>query len=184
MNNAIVEIFEGQQITIRPSDSYWNATEMCDRYGRAFADFARLKGSKAYLVVASENMGIPMFSLVESSPGRGSQTWVHPRIALKLAAWLNPAFEFWVYSVIERLLTQGKIELQYAYDSLLDALDVSEGQVRELLARSERLTLDLSQLGDEYAIDDNARTSEAAAWARVEQLEKFIRDNGLEPPQP
>jgi KilA-N domain len=49
-------------------------------------------------------MGIPIFSLVESQKGRGSQTWVHSRIALKLAAWLSPNFEVWVYSVIEKLL--------------------------------------------------------------------------------
>ena len=47
MQDAIVEFFEGQQITIRPSDGYWNATEMCKRYGRKLNDFARLGSSKA-----------------------------------------------------------------------------------------------------------------------------------------
>ncbi len=31
-------------------------------------------------------------------------TWMHRVLALKFAAWLNPAFEIWVYSTIERIL--------------------------------------------------------------------------------
>ena len=99
VNHAIVEIFEGQQITIRPSDGYWNATEMCKRYGRKFNDFARLKGSKAYVEALSSVTGIPVTERVQQIQGGTPElqgTWVNPRVALKLAAWLNPYFEVWV----------------------------------------------------------------------------------------
>lgn len=33
-----------------------------------------------------------------------SGTWMHRILALKFAAWLNPDFEIWVYSTIERIL--------------------------------------------------------------------------------
>jgi polyhydroxyalkanoate synthesis regulator phasin len=173
MNNAIVEIFEGQQITIRPSDGYWNATEMCKRYGRKVNDFARLKGSKDYLEALSSVTGIPVTELVQQIQGGTPDlqgTWVSSRVALKLAAWLNPYFEVWVYSVIERLLTQGKVELQEAYDTLLEALDISETQVQELLTRSNRLDRELSGLLDEYNRDDYARASEESAWLEVKRL--------------
>lgn len=173
MNNGIVEIFEGQQITIRPSDGYWNATEMCKRYGRKVNDFARLKGSKDYLEALSSVTGIPVTELVQQIQGGTPDlqgTWVSSRVALKLAAWLNPYFEVWVYSVIERLLTQGKVELQEAYDTLLEALDISEAQVQELLARSNRLDRELSGLLDEYNRDDYARASEESAWLEVKRL--------------
>jgi polyhydroxyalkanoate synthesis regulator phasin len=173
MNNGIVEIFEGQQITIRPSDGYWNATEMCKRYGRKVNDFARLKGSKDYLEALSSVTGIPVTELVQQIQGGTPDlqgTWVSSRVALKLAAWLNPYFEVWVYSVIERLLTQGKVELQEAYDTLLEALDISETQVQELLTRSNRLDRELSGLLDEYNRDDYARASEESAWLEVKRL--------------
>jgi|688.fasta_scaffold494369_2 polyhydroxyalkanoate synthesis regulator phasin len=173
MNNGIVEIFEGQQITIRPSDGYWNATEMCKRYGRKVNDFARLKGSKDYLEALSSVTGIPVTELVQQIQGGTPElqgTWVSSRVALKLAAWLNPYFEVWVYSVIERLLTQGKVELQEAYDTLLEALDISETQVQELLTRSNRLDRELSGLLDEYNRDDYARASEESAWLEVKRL--------------
>lgn len=181
MNNAIVEIFEGQQITIRPSDGYWNATEMCQRYGRQFNDFSRLKNAKAYVASLSAKTGIPVLELLQVKKGGNRPgVWVHRRVALKLAAWLNPDFEVWVFEVIERLLTQGKVELQESFDALLDALDISEDQVRELLDRADRLNLNLSILRDNYAIDDNARTSEEAAWQRVRQLEGRLRELGEE----
>ena len=191
MNDAIVEIFEGQQITIRPSDGYWNATEMCKRYGRKLNDFARLSSSKAYIQALSENTGIPALSLMELRKGRGQATWVHPRVALKVAAWLNPHFEVWVYSVIEKLLAQGKVELQESFDTLLNLLDISEDQVQELLDRAETLELDLARLGENYAIDDDARAiANDLKWEltvrdrRIEQLQDQIYELGGEPIEP
>jgi hypothetical protein len=138
MNNLPVlsEYFEGEPISIRAADGYWDATAMCQRYRRLFADFYRLKTTNAYLVVASDNMGIPIDSLVEVSPGRNSRTWVHPRVALKLAAWLNPVFEFWVYSTIEKLLTEGKVELQEqlaCYEKMLNTVLYDRDELRREL---------------------------------------------------
>jgi len=182
MNNAIIEIFEGQQITIRPSDGYWNATEMCQRYGRQFNDFSRLKNTKAYIASLSAKTGIPVLELLQVKKGGNRPgVWVHRRVALKLAAWLNPDFEVWVFEVIERLLTQGKVELQESFDALLDALDISEDQVRELLDRADRLNLDLSILGDNYAIDDDSRTSAGDAWRDNQRLREKIYELGGNP---
>ena len=36
--------------------------------------------------------------------GKNSGTWMHRVLAIKFAAWLNPAFELWVYRVIDELL--------------------------------------------------------------------------------
>jgi len=176
MNNAIVEIFEGQQITIRPSDGYWNATEMCKRYDRKFNDFSRTKGAIDYVEALSAKAGIPALELVQVKKGGNRPgVWVHQRVALKLAAWLNAHFEVWVFEVIERLMTQGKVELEDAYDSLLDALDISEAEVRELRARSERLARELSGLLYEYDRDDLGRELTDEAWRVVE-----IRDRDIE----
>ena len=44
------------------------------------------------------------------SPIQG--TWMDEKLALKLAAWLSPAFELWVYDKIQELMTTGKTELK------------------------------------------------------------------------
>ena len=54
MNDAIVEVFEGQKITIRPSDGYWNATEMCQRYRKRMNNFLRNNKTQNYLTALSE----------------------------------------------------------------------------------------------------------------------------------
>ena len=38
-------------------------------------------------------------------------TWYCDTLALKLAAWLDPRFEVWVYETIKTLLLTGKVEL-------------------------------------------------------------------------
>ena len=132
---VLCEYFEGgKPVTIRSTDGYWNATEMCQHHGRLLADFLRLKNTKAYLEALSLDMGIPISNLVEIILGKGVQqgTWVHPQVALKLAAWLNPHFEVWVFRTIEKLLTQGKVELQEEISSLKHALSQSEYDRDEL----------------------------------------------------
>ena len=37
-------------------------------------------------------------------------TWVNDILALKLAAWLSPQFEIWIYTKIKELLTNGSVE--------------------------------------------------------------------------
>jgi hypothetical protein len=53
-------------------------------------------GNSRFLRVEKEE------DLVKSSQKSG--TWMHRVLALKFAAWLNPAFELWVYRTIDEIL--------------------------------------------------------------------------------
>ena len=144
------------------------------------------------MVALSTKTGIPALELLQVQKGGNRPgVWVHQRVALKLAAWLNPHFEVWVFEVIERLLTQGKVEPQESFDTLLNLLDISEDQVQELLDRAETLELDLARLGENYAIDDDARAiANDLKWEltvrdrRIEQLQDQIYELGGEPNEP
>lgn len=128
MNNLPVlsEYFEGEPIEIR-GDGYWDATLMCQKYGKNVNDFFRLKSTKAYLDELSLDTGIAVSNLVETILGKGVQqgTWVHPQVALKLAAWLSPRFEVWVFKVIKKLFEQGKVELEEEISVLNEMLEKS-----------------------------------------------------------
>jgi hypothetical protein len=68
-----------------------------------------------------------------------SGTWVHRRVALRLAAWLNEDFEAWVYGSIEDLLLTGKVELDdVRLKELADALGAEQAKTEQL---SESLTV-------------------------------------------
>lgn len=129
MNNLPVlsEYFEGQPIEIR-GDGYWDATLMCQKYGKNVNDFFRLKSTKAYLEELADDTHIPVTLLVQQVRGGIAQfqgTWVHPQVALKLAAWLSPRFEVWVFKVIKKLFEQGKVELEEEISVLNEMLEKS-----------------------------------------------------------
>lgn len=138
INLQIFEFFfDSQAIKVR-ADGYWNATQMCKVGNKLFADFARLKSTKAYLAELSSDMGIPISRLVYSSKGKFSDgreqgTWVYDEIALKLAAWINPKFEVWVFRIIKKLLTESVVRLEEERNSLQESLRQSQESEAELL---------------------------------------------------
>lgn len=85
-----------------------NATEMAKAFGKKVNEFMSNDGTKEFVKEALNNGNsrfLKVFSqsdLYYSNPRTG--TWMHRVLAIKFAAWLNPAFELWVYSTIERIL--------------------------------------------------------------------------------
>ena len=87
---------DGGIVSQRPRDGYINATHLCQRAGKLFADYRRLRHTEDFLEELSLNMGIPILSLVQTVRGRGDVTdggtWVHPHVAINLGQWLSPSF--------------------------------------------------------------------------------------------
>lgn len=85
-----------------------NATEMAKPFGRKVEAFMRNEGTISFIreALKSENSRFLNIEceadLIESRQKTG--TWMHRVLAIKFAAWLNPTFEMWVYSTIERIL--------------------------------------------------------------------------------
>nr|DAT63040.1 MAG TPA: KilA protein [Caudoviricetes sp.] len=85
-----------------------NATEMAKPFGKKVEAFMRNEGTISFIneALKSENSRFLNVEceadLIESRQKSG--TWMHRVLALKFAAWLNPTFEIWVYSTIERIL--------------------------------------------------------------------------------
>jgi hypothetical protein len=105
--SKLVKTLEG--ITeLRTSDGYVNATKMCNSAGKLWADFARLDGTKAFLVELSKALGYSIGDLIENKNGSQDGTWVHPRIAIKLATWCSPKFEVEVTDLVLRYM-QGDV---------------------------------------------------------------------------
>ena len=87
---------EGEVIPQRPRDGYINATQLCRRGRKLFADYRRLRQTEDFLQELSLDMGIPISNLVQTIRGRGDTinqgTWVHPDVAINLGQWLSPKF--------------------------------------------------------------------------------------------
>jgi KilA-N domain len=85
-----------------------NATQMAKAFGKDVPDFTGLKGTKEFIVVCLNNRNHGYLKieseadLIESKQKEG--TWMHRILALKFAAWLDPEFELWIYSTIDKLI--------------------------------------------------------------------------------
>lgn len=136
----IIKIFEGQEITIS-EDGMWNATQMCKKFNKKVNDFFRLQQTDRFLESLKKKHNFSDSDLIRTAQGGNNQseqgTWVHRKIALKLAAWLNTDFEVWVYDVIEKLFTQGEVSLKDEITELQNYIEVSEYRLLEAKSKAE-----------------------------------------------
>lgn len=90
-----------------------NATEMAVANGKLITDFLRLQTTKEYLEELSSVMGIPITDLVIVKQGGKRQgTWVHSKVAIRIAQWCNAKFAVQVDMWIEELMTKGSVTIQ------------------------------------------------------------------------
>lgn len=91
---------DGDIIHQRPQDGYINATELCKKADKFFANYKENKATREYLEALSLDIGIPISmenqGLIREIAGagkvEGKGTWVHPQVAIHLAQWLSPVF--------------------------------------------------------------------------------------------
>ena len=95
-------------------DGYINATMLCKAGCKLFADYKRQKQTKAYLQALESVMGIPITELIHSVQGGIPEyqgTYVHRKVGLHLAQWLDPYFAIQVTTCFEELLLFGLVTL-------------------------------------------------------------------------
>jgi hypothetical protein len=85
-----------------------NATQMAKIFGKQVNEFTSNLNTKAFLNECLKN-GNPRYLGIENESDlidskQKSGTWMHRVLALKFAAWLDPAFELWVFLTIDRII--------------------------------------------------------------------------------
>ena len=103
-----------------------NASEIVKAFGKRLRNFTRLQQTKDFILALEKEMNSKGSDLsvwkkaIKSVRGGNDPslrgTWYEKRLALKLAAWLNPEFEIWIFSRIEELLSNGKVSLNSEID--------------------------------------------------------------------
>lgn len=104
-----------------------NATEMAKIFNKRIDVFLKAEGTKAFI----EALKFPPFGgnseslkyeeIIQTKGKSG--TWMHRKLALKFAGWLDPAFEVWVYGVIERLLFGETEEVRSSHELMKVIID-------------------------------------------------------------
>jgi hypothetical protein len=112
MSSDLIErSYNGVMILQRRSDEKLNATAMCKACGKLFAHYRANQSTQEFLEALSSNIGIPILDLVQAQVGGNhSGTWVHRKVALHLAQWLDARFAVQVIDWVDELLTNGRVE--------------------------------------------------------------------------
>lgn len=102
--------FQGQAVTFK-SDGWINATEAAARFGKRPVDWLRLDETETYTTAMAGALGLEgkvsqnHFGLVRTSRGGKSPgTWLHPKLAVRFAQWLDVRFSVWCDLRIDALL--------------------------------------------------------------------------------
>jgi len=107
MNNIVSFDYEGQRVRFS-GDGWVNATEAAKRFGKLPAEWLRLPDTEEYLTVLAEHLNVgKSHNLVRTSRGRNGGTWLHPKLAVRFAQWLDTRFAVWCDMQIDALIRQG-----------------------------------------------------------------------------
>jgi hypothetical protein len=123
-----------------------NATIMCQAFGKSPKDFLKTDKMDRYLNAISVRTKIPTGKLVETKQGGTNQgTWIHEKLILKLAQWLDVDFELWCDEKIAELLRTGKVEL--------DPISIEDVLIQQLQI-TKSIRLDQEQMKAKQAEQD------------------------------
>lgn len=100
--------YEGHPITIR-DDGWFNATEAAGKFDKKPAKWLELPGTKRYMQALAKALGFDVqksdIKLVRTSKVRGQAgTWLHPKLAVAFARWLDDDFAVWCDCQIDDII--------------------------------------------------------------------------------
>jgi len=132
-------------------NGYVNATEMAKPFKKRTSNFLRLDATKEYIEALKVRYSDPSNGIVTVLQGGNPElqgTWLHPKMALRFAQWLNPHFAVWVDGKIEDLLTKG-VAYRVNNDEALILVKAIEIKDR-ILAEKEQLLIEAKPKIDVY----------------------------------
>lgn len=156
----------GIEFQVINGEVYANATLMCKAFGKRPIDWSRLPQTERYLMALKskcENL-----TLIESRHGGNeSGTWIHEKLILKLAQWLDVDFEIWCDEQIATLLKTGKVEAKPM--NQLEMISFMALQMNEQNQRTEKLEKKVLEIeSKQTTIDTNFYT--ISGYANLHKL--------------
>lgn len=103
MSNLITREYSGMALSFQ-SDGWFNATQAAERFGRRVDHWRENQETKDYIAALCEISNTPFSGYLKTKRGAGGGTWLHPKLAVHFARWLDPKFAVWCDTQIDSLL--------------------------------------------------------------------------------
>ena len=137
--SAIVRAISGIEVNQRSIDGYVNATQLLQAHkaktgeNQKIAKWLGTDRAKAYIDAVSKRCNFSPFDLVQTKPGKGGGTWIHPDLAVPFATWLSIEFELQVSDWIQEWMKTGQnpIAPLLTYEEVLASLIPSKPLIWE-----------------------------------------------------
>lgn len=121
-SNVIPFHYQGQAVRFS-SEGWINATDVAKRFGKRPGDWLKQEETKQYMGALAEALNCEPQSLLETRRGRyQSGTWLHPKLGVAFARWLDLKFAVWADLHIDALL-RGELNEKQHFDRACRALD-------------------------------------------------------------
>lgn len=95
--------YQGHAIAYQ-DDGWFNATEAAGRFGRRVDVWLKTNETRDYIAALCEMSNTTEKGYLKTKRGAGGGTWLHPKLAVRFAQWLDPRFAVWCDIQIDGLL--------------------------------------------------------------------------------
>lgn len=162
--NAIISRTYENHTVCYTSDGWFNATETAAKFGKAPYEWQRLPETVAYISGLERKYGkIPY---LKTKRGSGGGTWLHPKLAVMFARWLDIDFAIWCDEQIDEII-RGKDN----WRTLRHATASTNKVVNAILQHTRA---DDGKKTEDYHYANEARL---VNWALFGEFKKLERDS-------
>lgn len=104
MTNIITAHYNGTQVFFQ-DDAYLNATTIAAHFNKKPIEWLRLPSTEEYINALCQKEEVEKSHFIKTTKGKGKNgTWLHRRLAVAFARWLNVEFAIWCDEQIENIL--------------------------------------------------------------------------------
>lgn len=103
MKTDIQFTFDGRVVNF-DEKGWLNATAIAQQHGRRIDNWLKTQETKDYLAVLCEITNTSEKGYLKTKRGVGGGTWLHPKLAVPFARWLDPRFAVWCDAQIDSLI--------------------------------------------------------------------------------
>lgn len=132
--NAVISLdYKGHAISYQ-KDGWFNATEAAAQFGKKPNDWLRLPDTNNYIGALCRQLRsekISLLKVIRGGRNRPDGTWLHPKLAVPFARWLDDDFAVWCDAQIDNLI-HGKENWHIARHAIASSSKVLSGMLQEV----------------------------------------------------
>lgn len=165
MKGLITSQYDGQELSFN-EQGWFNATQAASKFNKSVHEWVRLPDTQKYLDALIRKYGkIPY---LKTKRGNNGGTWLHPKLAVRFAQWLDIDFALWCDEQIDHLLRGSH--------PIFDKRRLRHQAASTYKAVSAVLKLSREQLGKETKPHHYMNEARLINWAITGQFTGLDRD--------